>query len=135
MLESLGFIFNGVLIAMKAFYPKLDFRRGIQVCNNGLLHRRGGFIVKCDFSRTDLRSNMANAKNAQKAPENFETAMRELEQLIASMENGQMPLEASLQAYQRGAFLVKFCQAQLQAVQEQVKIVEADIVRPFDLNE
>ena len=78
---------------------------------------------------------MANAKNAQKTPESFESAMRELEQLIASMENGQMPLEASLQAYQRGAFLVKFCQSQLQAVQEQVKIVEADMVRPLDVNE
>ena len=78
---------------------------------------------------------MANAKNAPKAPESFESAMRELEQLIASMENGQMPLETSLQAYQRGAFLVKFCQKQLQAVQEQVKIVEADMVRPLDLNE
>ncbi|MBS1175211.1 MAG: xseB [Burkholderiaceae bacterium] len=78
---------------------------------------------------------MANAKNAPKTPESFESAMRELEQLIAAMENGQMPLEASLQAYQRGAFLVKFCQAQLQAVQEQVKIVEADMVRPLDLNE
>ena len=40
-----------------------------------------------------------------------------------------------LQAYQRGAFLVKFCQSQLQAVQEQVKIVEADMVRPLDLND
>ena len=78
---------------------------------------------------------MANAKNAPKAPESFESAMRELEQLIASMENGQMPLEASLQAYQRGAFLVKYCQSQLQKVQDQVKIVEADMVRPFDLNE
>ena len=82
---------------------------------------------------------MANAKTssktAQKSPADFESAMRELEQLISGMENGDLPLEASLQAYQRGACLVKFCQAQLQAVQEQVKIVEADIVRPFDLNE
>ena len=76
---------------------------------------------------------MANAKNAPKAPESFESAMRELEQLIASMENGQMSLEASLLAYQRGALLVKFCQSQLQAVQEQVKIVEAGLAKPFDL--
>ena len=82
---------------------------------------------------------MANAKTssktAQKSPADFESAMRELEQLISGMENGDLPLEASLQAYQRGAFLVKYCQAQLQKVQEQVKIVEADMTRPFDLNE
>lgn len=74
-------------------------------------------------------------KATQKTPADFESAMRELEQLIAGMENGDLPLEASLQAYQRGAFLVKYCQSQLQKVQDQVKIVEADMVRPFDLNE
>ena len=78
---------------------------------------------------------MATAKNLQKTPADFESAMRELEQLIAGMESGDLPLEASLQAYQRGAFLVKYCQTQLQKVQEQVKIVEADMVRPLDLNE
>ncbi len=78
---------------------------------------------------------MATAKNLQKTPADFESAMRELEQLIAGMESGDLPLEASLQAYQRGAFLVKYCQTQLQKVQEQVKIVEADMVRPFELNE
>ena len=78
---------------------------------------------------------MATAKNLQKTPADFESAMRELEQLIAGMESGDLPLETSLQAYQRGAFLVKYCQSQLQKVQEQVKIVEADMVRPFDLNE
>ena len=74
-------------------------------------------------------------KAIQKTPADFESAMRELEQLIAGMENGDLPLEASLQAYQRGAFLVKYCQSQLQKVQDQVKIVEADMVRPFELNE
>ena len=74
-------------------------------------------------------------KTSQKSPADFEAAMRELEQLIAGMENGDLPLEASLRAYQRSAFLVKYCQSQLQKVQEQVKIVEADMVRPLDLNE
>ena len=50
-------------------------------------------------------------KTSQKSPADFEAAMRELEQLIAGMENGDLPLEASLRAYQRGAFLVKYCQS------------------------
>lgn len=73
-------------------------------------------------------------KNNQKTPANFEVALRELEQITEQMENGALPLDASLQAYQRGAFLVKYCQSQLQAVQEQVKIVEAGLATPFDLN-
>ncbi|MCE9633735.1 MAG: exodeoxyribonuclease VII small subunit, partial [Methylophilales bacterium] len=33
-----------------------------------------------------------------KAPKNFETALTELETLVAQMENGQLPLEQSLAA-------------------------------------
>ncbi len=84
---------------------------------------------------TAKMTSKTTQKTNQKAPADFESAMRELEQLIAGMENGDLPLEASLQAYQRGAFLVKYCQSQLHQVQEQVKIVEADMVRPLDLNE
>lgn len=69
-----------------------------------------------------------------KTPANFEAAMSELETLTASMDSGGFALEASLAAYQRGAFLIKYCQAQLQTVEQQVKIVEADMEKPFDLN-
>ncbi|MGL4767616.1 MAG: exodeoxyribonuclease VII small subunit [Formosimonas sp.] len=76
---------------------------------------------------------MATTKNKFKEPSSFEDAMRELEQLVNDMDNGGLALEQSLAAYQRGAYLVKYCQSQLQAVQEQIKIVENDMARPFDL--
>lgn len=74
------------------------------------------------------------AQTKLKTPANFETAMSELEALTASMDSGDFALEASLEAYQRGAFLVKYCQAQLQSIEQQVKIVEAEMVKPFDLS-
>ena len=69
-----------------------------------------------------------------KQPANFEDAMRELDALVSGMDGGELALEQALAAYQRGAYLVKFCQAQLQAVQEQIKIVEDDMIKPFDLS-
>lgn len=61
----------------------------------------------------------------------FEEAMDELEQLVAKMESGEMPLEASLAAYQRGSELVKYCAAQLERVEKQVKVLEGDMLKPL----
>lgn len=77
---------------------------------------------------------MAQPKVKYKEPTSFEEAMRELDALTASMESGDFALEQSLAAYQRGAYLVKYCQAQLQTIEQQVKIVEDDMAKPFDLS-
>jgi exodeoxyribonuclease VII small subunit len=67
------------------------------------------------------------AKAAEpKAPPSFEAAMAELEALVASMEGGQLTLEASLAAYKRGAELLKYCQSALEDAQQQIKVLEGD---------
>ncbi|MGZ8263262.1 MAG: exodeoxyribonuclease VII small subunit [Burkholderiales bacterium] len=65
----------------------------------------------------------------------FESALAELEKIVASMEAGQMPLEQSLSAYKRGAELLKFCQSTLQDAQQQVKILEENVLKSFGANE
>ena len=73
-----------------------------------------------------LAEDMAGA-----APESFEQAMAELAQLVTQMESGQLPLEASVAAYARGSELVKYCAAQLEKVESQVKVLEGDMLKPF----
>ncbi len=70
------------------------------------------------------------SKNIQSTP-TFESALAELEKIVAAMEEGQMPLEQSLAAYQRGAELLKTCQSQLQDAQQQVKILENGVLKNF----
>ena len=65
----------------------------------------------------------------------FEQAMEELEQLVEKMESGELPLEASLDAYKRGSELVKYCAAQLERVEKQVKVLEGEMLKPFDGDE
>ncbi|MGZ8196903.1 MAG: exodeoxyribonuclease VII small subunit [Burkholderiales bacterium] len=65
----------------------------------------------------------------------FESALAELEKIVASMEAGQMPLEQSLSAYKRGAELLKLCQSTLQDAQQQVKILEENVLKSFGANE
>jgi exodeoxyribonuclease VII small subunit len=74
---------------------------------------------------------MPTPGNSQDQPTSFESALLELEKIVASMEAGQMPLEQSLAAYKRGAELLKFCQAALHDAQQQVKILEDDVLRNF----
>lgn len=64
-------------------------------------------------------------------PASFEEAMAELEQLVARMEAGELPLEASVAAYKRGAELVRYCAGQLDKVDSQVRILEGDMLKPF----
>jgi exodeoxyribonuclease VII small subunit len=61
----------------------------------------------------------------------FESALAELENIVARMEGGQLSLEQSLTAYKRGAELLKFCQVQLADAQQQVKVLEAGALKNF----
>lgn len=64
-------------------------------------------------------------------PVSFEEAMEELAQLVAQMEAGELPLEASVGAYRRGAELVRFCGTQLERVEQQVRMLEGDLLKPL----
>jgi len=74
---------------------------------------------------------MTKKAPSAKQPASFEEAMAELKQLVARMEAGELPLDASVAAYQRGAELVKFCAEQLDRVEAQVKVLEGDMLKPF----
>jgi exodeoxyribonuclease VII small subunit len=74
---------------------------------------------------------MSKTPTSAAQPIAFEDAMAELEALVAQMEAGELPLEASVAAYKRGTELVKFCASQLDKVESQVKVLEGDILKPF----
>jgi exodeoxyribonuclease VII small subunit len=65
------------------------------------------------------------------APANYEAALAELESLVASIEGGQLPLEGLLAGYRRGTELLQFCRARLEAVEQQVKVLEDGELKPW----
>jgi exodeoxyribonuclease VII small subunit len=73
---------------------------------------------------------MSKAARSQ-SPQSLEAALAELEKIVSSMEEGELPLERSLAAYKRGAELLKYCQAALQDAQQQVKVLEEGVLRDF----
>ena len=64
-------------------------------------------------------------------PATYEAALQELEQLVGQLESGQMPLEGLLNGYQRGAELLKFCRGKLDAVEDQIKVLDQGTLKPW----
>jgi len=56
----------------------------------------------------------------------FEDALNELQQLVDAMEKGDISLEQSLQAFERGVELTRFCQSALFRAEQKVQQLNAD---------
>jgi exodeoxyribonuclease VII small subunit len=61
----------------------------------------------------------------------YEAALDELEKLVNRLESGQLPLDQLLSGYQRGAELLKFCRSRLEAVEQQIKVLENGELKPW----
>lgn len=73
-------------------------------------------------------------------PLDFEAALSELEGLVRKMEEGELTLEQSLEAFERGVKLTRNCQAALRAAELRVKALtedgrEIDMSSPIDTAE
>ena len=72
-------------------------------------------------------------------PADFETALKELEGLVEKLEQGDLNLEASLAAFERGVQLTRTCQEALtqaeQKVEQLVKQGTQEQLAPFDSDE
>mgnify|MGYP005852825031 CR=1 FL=1 len=68
---------------------------------------------------------------AEPVAPSYEQALAELERLVQAMEGGQMPLDRLLESYRRGAELLEYCRGRLQAVEEQVRVLEDGQLKPW----
>lgn len=76
-------------------------------------------------------SGAGGEKGAQALPQDFETALAQLEALVAQMEGGSLPLEQSLAAYEKGVDLAKICQNLLDSAEQQVKVLQGNLLKPL----
>ncbi|MBP5344065.1 MAG: exodeoxyribonuclease VII small subunit [Alphaproteobacteria bacterium] len=51
----------------------------------------------------------------------FEAAMAELEEIVRKLENGQIPLEDAVKAYEKGMQLKKICETKLNDAQMKIE--------------
>ncbi|HEY9239049.1 MAG TPA: exodeoxyribonuclease VII small subunit [Burkholderiaceae bacterium] len=65
-------------------------------------------------------------------PASYEDALGELDRLVGAMEAGQLPLDRLLDSYKRGAELLGFCRSRLEAIEQQVKVLEDGQLKPLN---
>jgi exodeoxyribonuclease VII small subunit len=63
------------------------------------------------------------AKKNLTPPKSFEDALKELEEILAAMEGGEVPLEESLAKYERGNFLIQHCRGVLNSAEKQIELL------------
>ena len=66
------------------------------------------------------------AQPSDKTSPNLETAMQRISEIVTSMEDGNLPLEKLIDAYQEGVGLVKSCQEKLDAAEKRIQIIARD---------
>ena len=89
-------------------------------------------MAKTNTAASTVATTVATtaATTAAIAP-SYEDALSELDRLVAAMEAGQLPLDRLLESYKRGAELLTFCRTRLEAVEQQVKVLEDGQLQPF----
>lgn len=69
-------------------------------------------------------------------PPSFEQSLTELESIVDTLERGDLTLEESLSAFERGVALTRTCQQALDAAEQRVRILTESRVdaeaEPFD---
>ena len=74
---------------------------------------------------------MTTENQDQKDEMSFEDAIAELGSLVSRLEAGELPLEESIAAYQKGVELVQLCTSRLEKVENQIKILDKELLKPF----
>lgn len=75
-------------------------------------------------------------KNEQQS-RSFEASLEALEQIVAELESGDLPLEKSLELFEQGIRLSRECQERLSQAERRIEILMRDnqgqpVVKPFD---
>ena len=60
------------------------------------------------------------------ADKKFESALEELEQVVEQLESGDLSLEDSLSAFEKGVGLVRFCNQKLNEVEKKIEMLVKD---------
>jgi exodeoxyribonuclease VII small subunit len=70
-----------------------------------------------------LRRLLSPTADSGNPPEKFEDLLGRLEQIVADMENAELPLEKLLESYEEGMRLVKACGDRLTDAEQKVEIL------------
>ena len=69
---------------------------------------------------------------AKKTAPTFEDRLRRLPEIVAALENGDLPLEDSVRLYKEGLALSRACREQVEKARNEVRLLTEEGLEPFD---
>jgi len=74
---------------------------------------------------------------ATRRPNEFEKAFQNLEKIVQRLEGEELPLDESLQLFEEGIRLSRFCHQRLEDVEKKIELILADakgqpVIEPFE---
>lgn len=81
---------------------------------------------------TDADVDPQSSDDVSALPQDFESALAQLEGLVGKMESGTLPLDESLAIYEQGVELARICQRRLDRAEQQVKVLQGNLLHPLD---
>ena len=69
------------------------------------------------------KKTKADVASGEQPQFDFEVALQSLEELVTAMEDGELSLEESLQAFEKGIKLTRECQSALQKAEQKVQML------------
>jgi exodeoxyribonuclease VII small subunit len=74
---------------------------------------------------------------AARRPNEFEKAFQQLEKIVQRLEGEELPLDESLQLFEEGIRLSRFCHQRLEEVEKKIELILADakgqpVIEPFE---
>jgi exodeoxyribonuclease VII small subunit len=66
---------------------------------------------------------MQRVTRQKQATPDFESALAELETIVARLEQGELPLEESLRQFERGVVLTRLCQKALSQAEQKIRVL------------
>jgi exodeoxyribonuclease VII small subunit len=73
-------------------------------------------VAKSAGSKTDAQDDLT-----------FDEALRQLEELAAKLEEGDIPLEDALQVYERAVGLFSLCRGRLESMEQRIEVLTGDL--------
>ncbi len=77
---------------------------------------------------------MAKKTKNEKA-DSFEHSLKKLEEIVQTLEGGEIPLDETLEKFEEGMKLVQFCHGKLNEAEKKLKILIKDKNGDFSLKE
>ncbi len=82
------------------------------------------------------RSKQQNAASGSGEQTSFESALEQLERIVDRLEQGELELEAAMEAFEEGVRLSKDCASRLDAAEQRISVLSEEggewLSRPFE---